>query len=67
MPLQAPTSLPDFQSYFSDEAACLGYLLALRWPEGFVCPGCGGAAHYSYPTMKVVRTHYRLCAVAATG
>jgi Transposase zinc-ribbon domain len=23
-----------------DEAACVGYLFAARWPEGFVCPSC---------------------------
>ena len=26
---------------FPDEAACARYLFAARWPEGFVCPGCG--------------------------
>jgi transposase-like protein len=32
----------DFQQRFATEAACLEYLAASRWPEGFVCPGCGG-------------------------
>lgn len=32
----------DFQERFSSEAACLDYLAASRWPEGFVCPACGG-------------------------
>ena len=26
---------------FADEAACGRYLEQLRWPDGFVCPGCG--------------------------
>ena len=32
----------DFQERFATEAACLDYLAACRWPEGFVCPSCGG-------------------------
>ena len=26
----------------ADNAACLRYLEKLRWPDGFVCPRCGG-------------------------
>jgi transposase-like protein len=32
----------DFQERFATEAACLEYLAASRWPDGFVCPACGG-------------------------
>lgn len=32
----------DFQERFASEAACLDYLAASRWPDGFVCPACGG-------------------------
>ena len=28
--------------WFPDDAACLAYLERLRWPDGFVCPRCGG-------------------------
>jgi transposase-like protein len=27
---------------FNDEGACRAYLFELRWPQGFVCPHCGG-------------------------
>jgi hypothetical protein len=37
-----PRSLIEFQQRFADEAACVRYLYAARWPAGFVCPGCGG-------------------------
>jgi hypothetical protein len=37
-----PGSIVDFQGRFSDELACLEYLVASRWPEGFRCPSCGG-------------------------
>ncbi len=32
----------DFQTRFATEDACREYLFDCRWPEGFVCPGCGG-------------------------
>lgn len=32
----------EFQDRFATEASCLEYLAASRWPEGFICPGCGG-------------------------
>jgi ISXO2-like transposase domain/Transposase zinc-ribbon domain len=38
-----PLSILEFQERFAGEAACLEYLAASRWPEGFVCPACGGA------------------------
>ena len=36
-----PKSLIEFQSRFASESACAEYLFERRWPEGFVCPGCG--------------------------
>lgn len=35
-----PGTLPEFEKFFPDEAACQAYLEQLRWPEGFVCPTC---------------------------
>jgi len=37
-----PRSIVDFQERFADDAACLEYLAASRWPEGFRCPACTG-------------------------
>lgn len=37
-----PRTIMEFQDRFATEAACLEYLAASRWPEGFICPGCGG-------------------------
>ena len=36
-----PKSLIEFQDRFSTESACAKYLFERRWPEGFICPGCG--------------------------
>ena len=38
-----PRSSGEFRSWFSTDEACLDYLDWLRWPEGFLCPACGGA------------------------
>lgn len=37
-----PRTLDEFDRFFSSEEACEQYLFRLRWPQGFVCPGCGG-------------------------
>jgi transposase-like protein len=37
-----PDTLIEFEHRFGDDDACREYLCALRWPQGFVCPGCGG-------------------------
>lgn len=37
-----PRTLMELERRFSDESSCRTYLFALRWPEGFACPGCGG-------------------------
>jgi transposase-like protein len=37
-----PKTLLELEQRFATEEQCQGYLAALRWPEGFVCPRCGG-------------------------
>jgi hypothetical protein len=37
-----PLTILEFRERFASEEACREYLFASRWPEGFVCPGCGG-------------------------
>ena len=53
-----PRSLLEFQQRFPDEAACAGYLRQLRWPEGFVCPACGGMRGWTLAT----KAHTHECA-----
>lgn len=36
-----PRNWNEFLDWFGSEDACCAYLEQLRWPEGFVCPGCG--------------------------
>jgi transposase-like protein len=43
---QPPMSLVEWQQRFSTEAACEAHLFHMRWPEGFICPGCTSTHHY---------------------
>lgn len=38
-----PRSYAELLAFFPDDAACADYLDWLRWPNGFVCPTCGGS------------------------
>ena len=37
-----PQTYQQVQEWFPDDGACLEYLARVRWPDGFVCPACGG-------------------------
>ena len=42
-----PKTLEEFENQFATEAACIQYLYALRWPDGFICPRCGAEKAWS--------------------
>lgn len=37
-----PKTLLELEERFATDEQCRAYLAELRWPEGFVCPNCGG-------------------------
>lgn len=37
-----PATYQQLLKWFPEDEACLEYLSRLRWPDGFVCPACGG-------------------------
>jgi len=41
-----PGDATEFGKVFSDEDACLQYLINLRWPEGFACPVCRSGEYW---------------------
>jgi ribosomal protein L37AE/L43A len=45
---QPGLSMPEFFQRYGTEAQCRAALQAARWPSGFVCPACGGAARTSF-------------------
>jgi len=51
-----PRSIIDFQTRFATEDACREYLFDCRWPDGFVCPGCGGRS-----AGQATRRHLWIC------
>lgn len=42
---QQGMSMPEFLKLFATEALCAAALQSARWPDGFRCPSCAGAAH----------------------
>jgi len=47
-------SLLEFQKAFATETDCLNHLRQMRWPTGFVCPGCGHTDAWYISTRKVM-------------
>jgi transposase-like protein len=47
-----PKTLQQAIKYFSNEQVCIDTVAALRWPNGPVCPKCGGTSHYYLATQK---------------
>jgi transposase-like protein len=45
-----PRTLLEFSEWFPSEEACARFLAALRWPDGFRCPACGGDK--TWPTKR---------------
>jgi len=52
-----PRTMLELERRFSDESACRAYLLALQWPEGFVCPSC-----QSHQSVEIRRELWRCLA-----
>ncbi len=48
---RAPQTLIEAIRYFSDPDVCVAFVASLRWPDGPVCPTCGGTEH-SYLTTR---------------
>jgi len=68
MDKQYPTDLMEFEEQFSTEEACRDYLIQLRWPEGYVCPRCGGRDAWQTRRHLWVcrRCEYQLSVTAGT-
>jgi ribosomal protein L37AE/L43A/transposase-like protein len=45
---QAGLSMPEFLQRYGTEQQCRAALQLARWPYGFACPACGGAARTSF-------------------
>ena len=64
-----PKTLSEFQSWFAAEEACVRYLAASRWPNGYVCPRCDHNEAYeltSRPLFKCKNCKYQVSVTAGT-
>jgi predicted RNA-binding Zn-ribbon protein involved in translation (DUF1610 family) len=65
-----PRSLGEFEQRFGDEGACAEYLAAARWPDGFVCPACGGTKAWRFErepwTYECARCGHQTSVTAGT-
>jgi transposase-like protein len=48
-----PKNLVEFVRKFATVEACVEYLTAVRWPEGFVCPACGAGKGWTTSRANV--------------
>ena len=48
-----PNTLVDAIRYFKDQDVCLAFVATLRWPNGPVCPACGGVEHSFLKTRRL--------------
>ena len=65
--LHYPRSLGEFRSWFSTDADCLDYLEWLRWPDGFVCPGCGNPGGWALGDGRFRCVTCRSCTSTTAG
>src|SRR3990172_1075757 len=50
---KGPGTIVELMAQFPDEAACVERLRKLRWPDGFVCPRCGGRGGVAVQTRRL--------------
>jgi transposase-like protein len=64
-----PKTLREFQRQFASEEDCQRYLVACRWPDGFVCPRCGQRRAYELTELRrwqCVACRYQVLLTAGT-
>lgn len=50
-----PRTIFEFHEWFSTEEACAKFLIDSRWPDGFVCPRCGGKDYFWLPKRTLLQ------------
>jgi transposase-like protein len=62
-----PTTLLQLEQRFATDEQCRDYLAALRWPDGFVCPNCGGRKAWSAGRGRLICAACRHQATVTAG
>ena len=50
---QKGLSLIEFNRRYGTDEQCHAALIAIRWPDGFVCPHCKGRKHSYSPARRI--------------
>jgi transposase-like protein len=48
-----PQNFQEFLVQFPDEKSCWQYLIDIRWPDGYVCPGCDSVNYWVTSKHKI--------------
>jgi transposase-like protein len=62
-------SLSEFMKHYGTEAQCRQALFQWRWPQGYVCPECGGSSYCTLKTRAVYqcnRCHHQHSLISGT-
>ena len=51
--IDAPKTLLQAARYFDNPDVCVEFVAAMRWPDGPVCPHCGGKQHSFLTTRRI--------------
>lgn len=51
--MNVPKTLLQAARYFDNPDVCLEFVAAMRWPDGPVCPHCGGMKHSFLTTRRI--------------
>ena len=62
-----PRTQMEFVDRFSSEQACRDYLIQMRWPNGFTCPGCGHNSAWSIKRDQLYCTKCNLQTSPTSG
>ncbi|WP_458296144.1 transposase, partial [Paenibacillus jiagnxiensis] len=71
MEIQAETELQSFSSCYHNEQDCMEALIAMKWPNGFVCPRCAHTrcsrlTSRRIPMFECVRCAHQTSALVGT-
>lgn len=62
-----PKNILDLERQFATEEDCRQYLFGLRWPQGFLCPRCGGTEAWTAGRHRSICTACRHQASVTAG
>ena len=63
-----PKNLTELDGRFGKDEACREYLVAIRWPDGFICPACGDRRGWKMTSLRYecVACHHQASVTAGT-